>query len=82
MIAIAFRRMPSKVVAELRVVSTEEGLAGRGWQDKSRNVRPVGCGQYCFDFKDTVNIAKVERTPRIWLTRRGRSAFGTLRKPR
>ncbi|MET4349546.1 hypothetical protein ABIC07_009075 [Bradyrhizobium sp. RT9a] len=51
MIAIAFRRMMSKLVATLRVVGREPGGSDRGGQDKSRKVRPVGCGQKLHRFQ-------------------------------
>ncbi|MGY4362963.1 hypothetical protein ACVW0J_009456 [Bradyrhizobium sp. i1.7.7] len=38
MIAIAFRRVMSKLVATLRVVGREPGVSDRGGQDKSRKV--------------------------------------------
>jgi hypothetical protein len=44
MTAIAFRRMLSGVVVSPREVGRGSGLANRGWQDKTRKVRAVGCG--------------------------------------
>jgi hypothetical protein len=44
MIETAFRRTFSKVVAGLRVATREQGKTDRGWQDKARKVRAVGCG--------------------------------------
>lgn len=82
MIAIAFRRMMSKPVATLRVVGREPGVSDRGGQDKSRKVRPVGCGRYCSDFNDPENIANGRRNLRFAATPRCRSVFDTFRRAR
>ncbi len=80
MIPIAFRRMVSKVVATLGVVGREQGLADRGWQDKSRKVRPVGRVRIESDFSDAANIAKIRHNLLFLLRGYRRSAFGTLRR--
>ncbi|MET4236037.1 hypothetical protein ABIA85_009352 [Bradyrhizobium sp. LA6.10] len=82
MIAIAFRRMMSKPVATLRVVGREPGLGDRGGQDKSRKVRPVGCGRNCIDFNDPQNIANGRRNLRFAATPCSGSVFDTFQRAR
>lgn len=82
MIAIAFRRVLSKFVARWRVLGRGQGIADRGWQDKSRKVRRVGSLRIASKFRHAPNIAKI-RPNLSFLPRRGfGSAFCTLRGPR
>ncbi|MET4323642.1 hypothetical protein ABIB90_007979 [Bradyrhizobium sp. JR4.1] len=81
MIAIAFPRMMSKLVATLRVVGREPGVSDRGGQDKSRKVRPVGCARKCIDFNDRVNITGTQSKVHLSPRRCSYTAFGTLRQP-
>ncbi|MET4278931.1 hypothetical protein ABIB68_007439 [Bradyrhizobium sp. F1.2.2] len=82
MIAIAFRRMMSDLVATLRGVGREPGVSGRGGQDKSRKVRPVGCGRNCIDFNDAENIANGRRNLRFPVTPCCRWVFGAFQRAR
>lgn len=81
MIAIAVRRMASKVLAPLRMVGREQGGADRRGQDKSRKVRPVGCARKCIDFNDQVNITGTQSKVHLSPRRCSYTAFGTLRQP-
>lgn len=82
MIPIAFCRVMSKPVATLRVVGREPGVSDRGGQDKSRKVRPVGCGRYCLDFNDPQNIANGRSNLRFAVTPHCCSVFDRLQRAR
>ncbi|MET4121140.1 hypothetical protein ABIB85_007566 [Bradyrhizobium sp. JR1.5] len=82
MIAIAFPRMMSKLVATSRGVGREPGVSDRGGQDKSRKVRPVGSGRNCIDFNDPQNIGNGRRNLRFAATPRYHSVFDTFRRAR
>ncbi|MBM7487750.1 hypothetical protein JOE52_006732 [Bradyrhizobium canariense] len=82
MTPIAFPRMLSKLVATLRVVGREPGVGDRGGQDKSRKVRPVGCGRNCIDFNDPENIANGRRNLGFVVTLRCCSVFDRLQPAR
>lgn len=81
MIAIAFPRAMSKLVARLRAVGREPGVSDRGGQDKSRKVRPVGCARKCIDFNDPLNIAATRRKVQLSPRRCSYTVFGALRRP-
>lgn len=78
MMAIAFRRTASQFVASWRVGRREQGEDNRGWQDKSRNVRPVGRVGNAGNFNHAPNIANIPRTLPISPMRPCCSAFDTL----
>lgn len=82
MIAIAFRRVLSKFVARWRVLGREQGIADRGWQDKSRKVRSVGRVRIVSKFRYAPNVAKIEHNLSFFPRRCFGSAFCTLRGPR
>lgn len=82
MIAIAFRRTLSKVVAIWSVVGREQAAADRGGQDKSRKVRPVGRVGNAGNFNHAPNIVNIPGTLPILPMHRYGSAFDTLRRAR
>lgn len=82
MIAIAFRRMLSKFVARWRVLGREQGLVDRGWQDKSRKVRPVGRVRIASKFRYAPNIANICHNLSFSPRHCFGSTFCTLRGPR
>lgn len=81
MIAIAFARMASKVLASLRMVGRVQGVADRRGQDKSRKVRPVGCARKSIDFNDRLYIAATRSKVHLSPRRCSYTAFGALRRP-
>jgi hypothetical protein len=44
MIGIAFCRAPSRGIESLKLGKRVQWISDRGWQDKARKVRAVGCG--------------------------------------
>jgi hypothetical protein len=82
MSAIAFHRANSQALVASRVARREQGLASRGWQDKSRKVRPVGRLENASNFRHAPNIAKLRHNFQILRKRCSSSAFGTLRGAR
>jgi hypothetical protein len=82
MTAIALRRRLAKVAACLRVIGRLQGRADRGWQDKSRKVRPVGRLGNVSYFNHAPNIAKTRQNLPILLGRWFSSVFDTLRRVR
>jgi hypothetical protein len=79
MIEIAFRHGPWEVLASLKVLGRVQGEIDRGWQDKSRKVRPVGRLGNVRNINHAANIAKLRHSlsllPRCWSS----SAYNTLR---
>ena len=82
MIEIALRRRFSKVVASPTVTTREQGKIDRGWQDKSRKVRPVGRSGNLSDLNHASNIAKNWHNLPILSGRCSFSVFDTLRRAR
>jgi hypothetical protein len=79
MTAIAFHGMLPRDVVSLRVAGRDQQVANRGWQDKSRKVRPVGRVRNSIKSNLASNIANVSCNLRFMATRRHHSAFDTLR---
>jgi hypothetical protein len=78
MIEIAFRCRPSECFADRKVIGIAQGEGDRGWQDKSRKVRPVGRFEDGSNFNEISNIAKIQRTLPFSPTRGGNTTFDTL----
>jgi hypothetical protein len=80
MIEIAFRCGPSGVLADRKVMGMAQGKVDRGWQDKSRKVRPVGRLGNVSKFKHVPNIAKIQRNLSFAIGHCSFSVFDTLRR--
>ena len=80
MIEIAFRCWPSVVLAGRKVIGRVQGEVDRGWQDKSRKVRPVGRLGNVSKFKHAPNIAKIQRNLLFAIGHCSFSVFDTLRR--
>jgi hypothetical protein len=79
MIEVAFRCRPSVVLAGRRVIGRVQGEVDRGWQDKSRKVRPVDRLGNASKFKHAPNIAKLQRNLSFLIGHSSSSVFDTLR---
>jgi hypothetical protein len=82
MTEIAFCCRPSEVLAGRKVIGMAQGEGDRGWQDKSRKVRPVGRSGSASKFNHTRNIAKTRQNLPFLLARCSSSDFVTLRRIR
>jgi hypothetical protein len=80
MTGIAFCRDPSGGIDSLKLGKRELGTIDRGWQDKSRKVRPVGRVRNSVKYCPASNIANVSDNLRFMATRRRHSTFDTLRR--
>ncbi len=80
MIEIAFRYRPSVVLTGRKVIGRVQGEVDRGWQDKSRKVRPVGRLGNVSKFKHAPNIAKIQRNLSFATGYCSFSVFATLRR--
>jgi hypothetical protein len=80
MTGIAFCRDPSRGIDSLKLEKRELGTIDRGWQDKSRKVRPVDRVRNSVKSSLASHIANVSSNLRSLATRRHRSAFDTLRR--
>jgi len=78
MIEIAFRPGLSEASASRKVTKRALGEIDRGWQDKSRKVRPVGRSGNASKFNQARNIAKTGRNLPFLIERCSSSAFGTF----
>ena len=78
MTAIAFHGMLPRDVVSLRVAGRDQQVANRGWQDKSRKVRPVGRLENARDFKHAPNVAKIRHNLPFLPRSCSCSAFDTL----
>jgi len=78
MTEIAFCRRPSEVLAGRKVIGMAQGEVDRGWQDKSRKVRPVGRSGNASKFNHPRNIAETRRNLPFLLARCSSSVFVTL----
>ena len=80
MTEIAFCCRPSEVLAGRKVIGMAQGESDRGWQDKSRKVRPVGRLGNVSEFKHAPNIAKIQRNLSFTIGHCSFSVFDTLRR--
>jgi hypothetical protein len=80
MIEIAFCCRPSEVLAGPKMMRMAQGEVDRGWQDKSRKVRPVGRLGNVSSFKHAPNIAKIQRNLSFAIGHCSFSFFDTLRR--
>jgi len=78
MTEIAFCCWPSVVLAGRKVIGMAQGEVDRGWQDKSRKVRPVGRSGNASKFNHTRNIAKTRHNLPFLIGRCSSSIFDTL----
>ena len=58
-------RMPLRVPGSVQLGNWARETSDRGWQDKSRKVRPVGWVRNSANFKLVRNIARVSRNLRF-----------------
>ena len=82
MIEIAFRCRPSEGSAGPKVMRVVQEGVDRGWQDKSRKVRPVGWLGNVSNFSHAPNLAKNCYTFPILPGRCSSSVFDTLWRAR
>jgi hypothetical protein len=82
MIEIAFRPGLSEVLTSQKATKRALGEVNRGWQDKSRKVRPVGRSGNVSNLNHAHNIAKKWHTLPILPGRCSSSVFDTLRRAR
>jgi hypothetical protein len=80
MTEIAFCCRPSEVLAGRKVIGMAQGEVDRGWQDKSRKVRPAGRLGNVSKFKHAPNIAKLQRNLSFAIGHCSLSVFDTLRR--
>jgi hypothetical protein len=82
MTGIAFCRNPSRAIESLKLGKLVLGISDRGWQDKSRKVRPVGrLGNAC-NSNHAPNIAKIRHNLPFFPGCCSSSVFDTLRRAR
>jgi hypothetical protein len=82
MIEIAFRHGLSEVLTSAKVTEKSFGEIDRGWQDKSRKVRPVGRLGNVSNLNHAPNIARNWHNLPIWPKYCSSSVFRTLRRVR
>ncbi len=80
MTEIAFCCRPSEVLAGRKVIGMAQGEVDRGWQDKSRKVRPVGRLGNVSKFKHAPNIAKIQRNLSFAIGHCFSAVFDALRR--
>ncbi len=78
MIEIAFSLQAVRCFGGPKVIRRAQGEVNRGWQDKSRKVRPVGRSGNASKFNQARNIAKTGRNLPFLIERCSSSAFGTF----
>jgi hypothetical protein len=77
MIEIALHRALSRDIACSAVRRAGQGDTNRGWQDKNRKVRTVGCVRNSAKFRFVAHIAKFSRNLDLLTARYLRSTFDT-----
>ena len=82
MIEIAFLCPPLEVLADPKAIERAQGVVDRGWQDKSRKVRPVGWSGNVSYFNPAPNLARFRHNCPIEPGCCSSSVFDTLRRAR
>jgi hypothetical protein len=80
MIEIAFRQGLLEVLTSRKTTKRAQGEVNRGWQDKSRKVRPVGRTRNLSNFKLALDLAKIRRNFMGLPRHCAFSSFDTLRR--